>query len=29
MTVPGAIEVIRAVVKSSQGRVLVGAGTVP
>ncbi len=28
MTVPGAIEVIRAVVKSSQGRVLVGAGTV-
>ncbi len=28
MTVPGAIEVIAAVVKSSQGRVLVGAGTV-
>jgi 2-dehydro-3-deoxyphosphogluconate aldolase/(4S)-4-hydroxy-2-oxoglutarate aldolase len=28
MTVPGAIDVIRAVVKSSQGRVLVGAGTV-
>jgi len=28
MTVPGAIGVIRAVVESSQGRVLVGAGTV-
>lgn len=28
LTVPDAIEVIRAVVKSSQGRVLVGAGTV-
>jgi 2-dehydro-3-deoxyphosphogluconate aldolase/(4S)-4-hydroxy-2-oxoglutarate aldolase len=28
MTVPGAIEVIQAVVRSSQGRVLVGAGTV-
>ena len=28
MTVPAAIDVIRAVVKSSQGRVLVGAGTV-
>ena len=28
MTVPGAIEVIAAVVKSSRGRVLVGAGTV-
>lgn len=28
MTVPDAVEVIRAVVKSSQGRVLVGAGTV-
>jgi 2-dehydro-3-deoxyphosphogluconate aldolase / (4S)-4-hydroxy-2-oxoglutarate aldolase len=28
MTVPGAIDVIHAVVKSSQGRVLVGAGTV-
>jgi 2-dehydro-3-deoxyphosphogluconate aldolase/(4S)-4-hydroxy-2-oxoglutarate aldolase len=28
MTVPGALDVIRAVVKSSQGRVLVGAGTV-
>jgi 2-dehydro-3-deoxyphosphogluconate aldolase/(4S)-4-hydroxy-2-oxoglutarate aldolase len=28
MTVPGAIEVIREMVKSSQGRVLVGAGTV-
>jgi len=28
MTVPGAIDVIREVVKSSQGRVLVGAGTV-
>lgn len=28
MTVPGAIDVIREMVKSSQGRVLVGAGTV-
>ena len=28
MTVPGAIDVIGAVIKSSQGRVLVGAGTV-
>lgn len=28
MTVPGAIDVISAVIKSSQGRVLVGAGTV-
>jgi len=28
MTVPGAIEVIQAVIKSSRGRVLVGAGTV-
>jgi len=28
MTVPGAIEVITAVVRSSQGRMLVGAGTV-
>jgi 2-dehydro-3-deoxyphosphogluconate aldolase/(4S)-4-hydroxy-2-oxoglutarate aldolase len=28
MTVPGAIDVIRAVIKSSQGRVVVGAGTV-
>jgi 2-dehydro-3-deoxyphosphogluconate aldolase / (4S)-4-hydroxy-2-oxoglutarate aldolase len=28
MTVPGAIEVIHAIVKSSPGRVLVGAGTV-
>jgi 2-dehydro-3-deoxyphosphogluconate aldolase / (4S)-4-hydroxy-2-oxoglutarate aldolase len=28
MTVPGAIEVIQAAVKNSQGRVLVGAGTV-
>lgn len=28
MTVPGAIEVIQAMVRSSQGRVLIGAGTV-